>query len=196
MTWLLLLLLAGPALACPAIPCPGCEHTVGRRFAFCLRKMHCVKGDTGATGPTGPTGSAGPSGALGAPGQPGAQGPMGQAGNRGDAGPPGAPGHPGLPGPTGPQGATGTSQLSTTIVSQATASPGLGNGDTLTGFATCAGTVVSGGYTVAVDRAGDQDKLIPIASFPSDPLVWAVTLHASANVQALVLTVYAICNGG
>jgi hypothetical protein len=55
--------------------------------------------------------------------------------------------------------------------------------------------VLSGGYTVEVSRAGDADKLIPIQNFPSDPQIWDVTLHASANVQAFTLTVYAVCGG-
>lgn len=169
--------LSGPTLACPAIPCPGCEHTVGRRFAFCLRKMHCVKGDTGPAGPTGP------------------QGPVGPSGNRGDVGPAGALGNPGLPGPTGSQGATGPPLIPPQIVSQITTSLGLNNGETLTGFATCGNTVLSGGYTIAVAREGDQDKLIPISNLPSDPQIWAVTIHASANVQAVVLTVFAVCGG-
>lgn len=76
-----------------------------------------------------------------------------------------------------------------------TTSPGLGNGDTLTGFAVCSTTVVSGGYAVAVDRVGDADKLIPISSFPPSPQVWATTLHASANTQGVTLTVYAVCAG-
>lgn len=174
---LLLLLAARTAIPCPAIPCPGCEHTVGKRFAFCLRKMHCVKGDTGATGPAGPTG------------------PVGPIGHRGDAGPPGVAGNPGLPGPTGPEGPTGPAGSTPTFTSQTITSPGLGNGDTLTSFATCETTVLAGGFTVAVARAGDQDKLIPIANYPSDPQIWTVTLHASANVQAVTLTVFATCGG-
>jgi hypothetical protein len=79
------------------------------------------------------------------------------------------------------------------LVAQTVVAPGLGNGDTLTGFAVCPGAVVGGGYTVAVERPGDQDKLIPISNFPSDPQIWTVTLHASANVQAVTLTVFATC---
>lgn len=183
---LIFLLLARMVLACPALPCPGCERTVGKRFAFCLRKMHCVKGDTGETGATGAMGALGPTGP---------QGPVGPAGHRGDAGPPGPVGNPGLPGPVGPEGPTGPPLVPPQIVSQITTSPGLNNGETLTGFATCGNTVLSGGYTITVAREGDQDKLIPISNLPSDPQIWAVTLHASANVQAVVLTVFAVCGG-
>jgi hypothetical protein len=78
-------------------------------------------------------------------------------------------------------------------VSQHVTSPGLTNGDTLGGAAVCAGSVLSGGYTIAVTRAGDLDKLIPAMDFPSDPQTWTVVVAASANVQGVVLTVVAVC---
>jgi hypothetical protein len=83
--------------------------------------------------------------------------------------------------------------MAPTAVRQAVVSPGLGNGDTLTGSAVCDTLVLAGGYSVTVSRIADQDKLIPIASFPSAPDTWTVTLFASANTQAVLLTVYASC---
>lgn len=62
----------------------------------------------------------------------------------------------------------------------------------MTAFAACDTAVLSGGYTVAVDRPGDQDKLIPIANFPAASF-WTVTLHASANTLGVTLTVFAVC---
>ena len=72
----------------------------------------------------------------------------------------------------------------------------LGNEETLTVFAVCTtGLVLGGGYTVETpDRPHDITKLIPIASFPSDPQTWTVTLVATANVQSVVVTVVATCS--
>jgi hypothetical protein len=173
----LLIMFASTALACPPALTGITPVLPGTKLAFCLRKFKCVEGPQGEMGPTGAEGSVGP------PGRPG------------DAGPPGPPGDPGLPGPTGTTGATGAPGSSPTITSQVSTSLGLNNGDTFTGFALCPNTVLSGGYTVEVARAGDADKLIPISNFPSDPQIWAVTLHASANVQGVMLTVYAVCGG-
>lgn len=56
------------------------------------------------------------------------------------------------------------------------------------------GIVLAGGYRFATpDRAGDISKLVPIASYPSDSQTWTVTLVATANVQAVVLSVFATC---
>jgi hypothetical protein len=73
------------------------------------------------------------------------------------------------------------------------ASPGLGNGDTLTAFAVCPTQVIGGGYTIAGVRPADQEKLIAFQNFPSDPQIWTVTVGANANVQAFTLTVYGVC---
>jgi hypothetical protein len=70
----------------------------------------------------------------------------------------------------------------------------LNNGDVLTGSVSCvSGTIRSGGYTVAVTRAGDLDKLIPFASFPSSTETWTVAVGASANVETATLTIFGVC---
>jgi hypothetical protein len=169
----LMLLAAAPALACPGVRAAAISPR--SKLAFCLRKLRCE------TGPTGPTGATGPPGVMGAMGSPGVPGVMG------------ATGPDGAVGPAGPTGPTGPATVVPHIVSQDFASPGLGNGDTLTASAVCDTAVVAGGYTVTVTRAADADKLISIASFPSSFDTWTVTLHASANTQGVLLTVYATC---
>lgn len=71
----------------------------------------------------------------------------------------------------------------------------LGNEETLTVSAVCStGLVLAGGYIVETpERPHDIAKLIPIASFPSAAETWTVTLVATANVQSVVLTVFATC---
>ena len=81
------------------------------------------------------------------------------------------------------------------MITQAVLSPGLNNGDTLTGAAVCPGSVLAGGYQIEVDRVGDLDKLIPFLNTPTDRQTWTVGIAASANVQAVRLTVSAVCGG-
>lgn len=67
-------------------------------------------------------------------------------------------------------------------------------GDTLRGDAICPpGAVLGGGYTLFSTDSNQNGKVIPIASFPSDPITWTVIVAASANVQSFILTVYATC---
>lgn len=176
--------------------------------------MHCISGPTGPVGPIGPTGSdggigppgpagmqgptgsaggMGPAGPIGATGEKGATGEMGVAGSVGPAGPAGSPGPPGSMGDAGPVGPTGPASANPTFVTRQFISPGLGNGDSLMGSVVCDTLVEAGGYTVEATRNGDQEKLIPSMTFPSDAQTWSVLMVANANVQAFVLTVYGVC---
>lgn len=172
----LVLALAAPAFALR--PVGTCPVEPGSKLAWCLGHMRCVTGPPGAVGPTGPVGQAGPVGPTGARGPSGERGPIGMEGP------------PGVEGPTGPTGAPGGAS---SIVTEPFSSPGMNNGDTLVGSAVCSGSVLGGGYAIAVTRAGDLEKIIPALNFPSDAHTWTVEVAANANVDAFTLTVFATC---
>ena len=161
-----------------------CPIQPGSKMSFCLRKMVCV------AGPTGPTGAMGGMGEMGTQGP---QGVMGEQGNLGPVGPAGRTGDPGPVGLTGPTGPTGSPGLAPVFATQEFTSPGLNNGETITGSVTCSGPVTSGGYSLVGTRLGDQEKLIPFVNAPSDGNTWTVIMAANANVQAFTLTVFAGC---
>jgi hypothetical protein len=112
----------------------------------------------------------------------------------GSAGLPGVPGPTGAAGPTGAPGGFGVVSL----VEATFTTPGLGNGETFAGAATCqAAQLLSGGYAiVATERPADQTKLLPLVSRPLDAQTWEAKVTATANTQAVVLTVTALCAGG
>lgn len=120
---------------------------------------------------------------------------MGSVGPGGPPGPAGVGGVAGPPGPVGPTGPTGSLDGVVTLREHTESSPGLGNGETFTVTATCdTPRVISGGYAIATpERPSDRGALSVIVNGPLNPQAWAVTLAASADTQAVVLLVSALC---
>ena len=157
------------------------------------------RGATGSVGPAGPEGRAGPAGAPGPEGEQGPVGPQGptgppgEVGVEGPAGPPGPTGPQGEVGPVGPQGPLGPqgpvgpqgpqgppgpadSQLSPTAT--ATSAVNAPIRTTVSATATCpTGTkVFGGGGQVGITVAAQLNKVAMLASFPSGPSAWRVTV--------------------
>jgi hypothetical protein len=152
-------------------------------------------GPAGPTGPVGPQGEVGPAGATGAvgpKGDTGATGPKGDTGATGATGAQGPMGPQGFMGPMGPQGLPGISGFQIAGNSTTVSVPG---NSTTTLAATCpAGKIaIAGGYDSST--GGGTFALAPVASYPSAPDTWRVTLRVSGISSAVVVTfrVYAIC---
>jgi hypothetical protein len=136
-----------------------------------LAQRRCLR----VTCPPGAAGVPGPTGAVGMPGPPG---PMG------------------LPGPTGPTGPPGASMGGVlVIVEQPVTIAELATGDTLTGSVVCPplGGLVSGGYAILAARVQDERRLVPVVNAPGDGRTWVVTVLATAETAAVLLTLRAIC---
>ena len=145
-----------------------------------------VPGPPGPTGPPGmcpdcPAGPTGPAGGVGPMGLPGVPGPIGPTGPQG------------IPGPTGPTGSGGLGPP--VLITQQFTSPGMNNGDTLSGSLSCGAPnrLLSGGYFTSVTRSQDIDKLVPILNAPTGVTTWSAEVAASANVEDVVLTIFALC---
>ena len=108
-------------------------------------------------------------------------------------GPIGPTGPQGIPGPTGPAGSGGLGPP--VLITQQFTSPGMNNGDTLSGSLSCVAPnrLLSGGYFTSVTRPQDIDKLVPILNAPTGVTTWSAAVAASANVQGVVLTIFALC---
>ena len=149
-------------------------------------------GPTGGVGPQGEVGPAGATGAIGPKGDTGATGPKGDTGATGATGAQGPMGPQGLMGPLGPQGLPGISGFQIAGNSATVSVPG---NSTTTLAATCpAGKIaITGGYDSST--GGGTFAVSPVASYPSAPDTWRVTLRVSGISSAVVVTlrVYAIC---
>ena len=152
----------------------------------CKKKEESL-GGLNVPGPPGPPGPTGP------PGPPGGVGPMGLSGVPGPIGPTGPQGIPGPTGPTGPAGSGGLGPP--VLITQQFTSPGMNNGDTLSGSLSCVAPnrLLSGGYFTSVTRPQDIDKLVPILNAPTGVTTWSAAVAASASVQGVVLTIFALC---
>jgi hypothetical protein len=182
MLTLLLLVLAGKALACPRVDLSAIKP--GSKLGFCLRKFRCVPGPEGPGGPVGPTGATGASGATG---------------SVGPSGPPGPPGLPGVAGVSGPPGPTGQANLGIVgVVEHTVTSAGLAPGEMLSAAAVCreAQQLISGGYAIATpERPSDRGALTVIQNRPRNAQAWDVTLAALSDTQTVILLVSALCVG-
>lgn len=158
-----------------------------------------IPGPAGPQGPQGPQGETGATGATGATGPQGPQGPQGETGATGAAGaagpqgPQGPQGLPGATGATGPQGPAGVVEVETVFAETPSVPQNIAGLAMLTGSATCLETqrVVAGGW----ENMGNSHMLNLVASFPSGPRTWTVTLRnpfsvSQANMQ---IRVFAVC---
>jgi hypothetical protein len=82
--------------------------------------------------------------------------------------------------------------VATTIVSSASASQTMQNGDAVTMTATCpAGkTLMAGGGQIS---AGSVSKVFIAQSYPSSSTAWTVVAVSTANAPSTVVTAYAMC---